>query len=100
MKNKKVALWTASLCSVALVMGLVACAPQQSGTEKPKDEPQQQQVETPAADEYGVVTADSWKDAYPNQYATYKENEANSPDSGKHNYLEMYPCLLYTSRCV
>ena len=93
MKNKKVALWTASLCSVALVMGLVACAPQQSGTEKPKDEPQQQQVETPAADEYGVVTADSWKDAYPNQYATYKENEANSPDSGKHNYLELYPAL-------
>ena len=72
---------------------MVACAPQQSGTEKPKDEPQQQQVETPAADEYGVVTADSWKDAYPNQYATYKENEANSPDSGKHNYLELYPAL-------
>ncbi len=90
--KRKAALWTASVCAVALVMGLMACSPQQSGTDE-KQEPAPAPVETPEADEFGVVTAEAWKDAYPNQYATYQENEANSPDSGKHNYLELYPAL-------
>lgn len=96
-KRNKLALWAASLCAIGMFMGLVACAPQAStsGTtnQKADENKTAQQVETPEADKYGVVLAESWKDAYPNQYATYLENEANSPDSGKHNYLELYPAL-------
>lgn len=77
--------------TVALVAALAACAPAGSGN------PQEPvtgaaPVETPEADEFGVVLADSWKDIYPGQYATYKANEANSPE-GKMNYLEEYPEL-------
>ena len=97
-KRNKLALWLSSMCAIALFMGLVACAPQadnsadqNKGTDEQKEEPKQ--VETPTPDEFGVVTAEMWKDIYPNEYATYMENEANSPDSGKHNYLELYPAL-------
>ena len=94
-KKNKLALWTASLCAFGMVMGLVACAPQAAtdGKADQKEESKTQKVEMPAADEFGVVVADSWKDIYPDQYKTYKENDANSPDSGKHNYLELYPAL-------
>lgn len=97
-KRNKLALWLSSMCAIALFMGLVACAPQadnsadqNKGTDEQKEEPKQ--VETPTPDEFGVVTAEMWKGIYPNEYATYMENEANSPDSGKHNYLELYPAL-------
>ena len=95
-KKNKLALWTASVCAFGMVMGLVACAPQattDSTTDQKAEESKTVQVETPEADKYGVVVADSWKDAYPNQYKTYQDNDANSPDSGKHNYLELYPAL-------
>ncbi|MEA5020181.1 MAG: ammonia-forming cytochrome c nitrite reductase subunit c552 [Gordonibacter sp.] len=95
-KRNKAALWVVSLCTLALGLGLAACAPQantsKEANQKP-DEPVAKQVEMPATDEYGVVKAESWKDAYPDQYKTYQDNEANSPDSGKHNYLELYPAL-------
>ena len=97
-KRNKVALWLTSLCAVALFMGLVACAPQadnsvdqNKGSDEAKEEPKQ--VETPEPDKFGVVTAEMWKDIYPNEYATYEDNASNSPDSGKHNYLELYPAL-------
>lgn len=98
-KRNKAALWAASLCAFGMVAGLVACAPQNSteGTDQKADEKApQQQVETPEADKFGVVLAESWKDAYPDQYATYLENEANEPlqnGGEKHNYLELYPAL-------
>ena len=84
--------------TVALVAALAACAPAGSGnpqepaTGAGTSEPVAAPVETPEADEFGVVLADSWKDIYPGQYATYKANEANSPE-GKMNYLEEYPEL-------
>lgn len=84
--------------TVALVAALAACAPAGSGnpqepaTGAGTSEPVAATVETPEADEFGVVLADSWKDIYPGQYATYKANEANSPE-GKMNYLEEYPEL-------
>lgn len=97
-KRNKVALWLTSMCAVALFMGLVACAPQadnsadqNKGSDEAKEEPKQ--VETPEPDKFGVVTAEMWKDIYPNEYATYEDNASNSPDSGKHNYLELYPAL-------
>ena len=93
-KKNKAAVWAASLCAFGLVMGLVACAPQNNADQAANQKSdEKQQVETPEADEYGVVLADSWKDIYPDQYASYKANEANSPDSGKHDYLELYPAL-------
>lgn len=94
-KRNKLALWIAVVCAFGLFAGLVACAPQATTGDKAdqKAEKPAQQVETPAADSYGVVLAESWKDAYPDEYATYLKNEANSPDSGKHNYLELYPAM-------
>lgn len=92
LRKKKSILALAVLCVTLLVAGLVACAPT-SKEEAQKTEETQAVVETPEADEFGVVVADSWKDIYPNQYNSYKANEANSPDSGKHNYLELYPAL-------
>lgn len=46
----------------------------------------------PTPDEFGVITAAMWKDTYPEQYETYMENQANSPE-GKIDYLEEYPEL-------
>ena len=86
-KSKKMILAVVSVCAVLLIGGLAACAPQQ-GT---KASPESSMMPTP--DEFGVVTAEGWSQLYPNQYATYLENEANSPDSGKHDYLQMYPAL-------
>ncbi len=91
MKSKKHVLWIGSLCAVVLVMGLVACAPQQQTEQKAESD--KVEMEVPDPDQFGVITAEAWKDLYPNQYATYMKNEANSPDSGKHNYLELYPAL-------
>ena len=94
MLHSKKTLLVSVLCVIAVIFGLAACAPKEStdvtetnGTESPE------QVEMPKPDEFGVITADGWSDIYPDQYATYKKNLDNSPDSGKHNYLELYPAL-------
>lgn len=85
--------------TVALIAALAACAP--AGNE-PAEAPAggggdapaaAAPAETPEADSFGVVVADSWKDIYPNQYQTYKANEANSPE-GKMDYLTEYPELV------
>ena len=83
------------LLSFALVVGLVACAPSAT-TGKIEAAPSPNAAAkhaTPEADEFGVVSAESWKDIYPNEYASYMDNASNSPDSGKKNYLETYPAL-------
>ncbi|WP_080799689.1 ammonia-forming cytochrome c nitrite reductase subunit c552 [Arabiibacter massiliensis] len=98
-KRNKLALWTASLCAFGMVVGLAACAPQNNAndaTDQKAEEKPAVQVETPEADSFGVVVADSWKDIYPDQYKSYMENEANKPlqnGGDKHNYLELYPAL-------
>ena len=95
MKKSHLRTVATAACTLALVAGLAACAPATSGN---PEEPAtggtapEAPAETPEADEFGVVLADSWKDIYPGQYATYKANESNSPD-GKMNYLEEYPEL-------
>ncbi len=86
-KRKKVGLAAVCVCSLALIAGLAACAPQANSTGSFESE------NMPQEDEYGVVVAEQWAGLYPNQYATYLENAENSPDSGKHNYLELYPAL-------
>ena len=99
MKRSTLRLAGAAVCTVALVAGLAACAPSgaPSGSETASTggdatATPAAPVETPEADEFGVVLADSWKDIYPGQYATYKANESNGPE-GKMNYLEEYPEL-------
>ena len=82
----------AALC-MALGSGLAVYATNASAAPSSKDASAAADATTPEPDEFGVVTAEQWKDIYPNEYATYMENEANSPDSGKHNYLELYPAL-------
>lgn len=91
----KAAMWGVGIASFALVVGLVACAPSAT-TGKTEAAPSPNAAAkhaTPEADEFGVVTAESWKDIYPNEYASYMDNASNSPDSGKKNYLETYPAL-------
>ena len=91
----KVAMWGVGVASFALVVGLVACAPSAT-TGKIEAAPSPNAAAkhaTPEADEFGVVSAESWKDIYPNEYASYMDNASNSPDSGKKNYLETYPAL-------
>ncbi len=86
-KNKKLQLAVASVCAIALVVGLTACAPREN-TPSSKDS-----EVMPTVDEYGIVTAEGWSGLYPLQYSSLMENDSNSPDSGKHNYLETYPAL-------
>ena len=80
--------------TLILAAGLIACSPQ-ANTSEPAESSVEASMPVPApeADEYGVVTADAWSDIYPDEYVTYKANEENSPDSGKHDYLELYPAL-------
>lgn len=86
-KQKKTLLAATCVCGIMLVAGLVACAPQPNVTGSAESEIM------PQEDQFGVVVASEWQGLYPNQYATYLLNESNSPDSGKHNYLELYPAL-------
>ena len=88
-KSRKVALWVTALCSFCLVVSLAACAPNASkagrADQKATDKPVAQKVEN-------TPETDSWKSAYPNQYATYEMNNENSIE-GKHDYLQLYPAL-------
>lgn len=86
-KRKKALVSATCVCVVALIAGLVACAPQSNVTGSAESEIM------PTEDSFGVVVASEWEGLYPNQYATYMANADNSPDSGKHNYLELYPVL-------
>lgn len=96
-KSRKSIVWVAAVCSLAAVVGLAACSPKSddAGKEPAGDDQGDTptQVEKPAADEFGVITAEAWQELYPDQFASYEANEANSPDSGKHDYLELYPAL-------
>ena len=82
-------------CVVALVVGLVACAPSAT-TGKIEAAPSPNAAAkhaTPEADEVRRGNRRIVEDIYPNEYASYMDNASNSPDSGKKNYLETYPAL-------
>ncbi len=86
-KRKKMALAATIVCAIGLVVGITACAPQANTTGSAESKIM------PTEDSFGVITAEEWSGLYPSQYASYLENEANSPESGKHDYLELYPAL-------
>ncbi len=89
MNHKKLGLAAASICAVSLVAALAACSP---AANNPATEEASLGVD-PQPDSFGVVLAEQWAGLYPNQYETWVANEANSPESGKDNYLETYPAL-------
>ncbi len=89
-KSTKLVMWAAPACALVLAAGLAACAPEQRA---PMVDGASQEVETPAADQFGVVDAESWASAYPNQVASYELNAENAPGEEKHDYLELYPAL-------
>ncbi|MGI6105352.1 MAG: ammonia-forming cytochrome c nitrite reductase subunit c552 [Raoultibacter sp.] len=93
--KRKLTLWVAVLCVITVITGMVACAPKANDpkAEQAAHNAEKFTGEQPDPDEFGVVTADQWKDIYPYEYASYQENLENSPDSDKHNYLELYPAL-------
>lgn len=89
MGSNKMRATIATVCAIGLLAALVACAPQANN---PSTEEAALNV-APQPDQFGVIVAEQWEGLYPNQYQTWKQNEANSPESGKDNYLETYPEL-------
>lgn len=97
MRKSKLKSVAAALGTIALVAGLAACAtggsPAPTASSSGGSTAVEAPAETPEADQFGVVLAESWKDIYPNQYETYLANESNSPQ-GKMDYLTEYPELV------
>lgn len=89
---RKRCIWICATGAFVVVTGLAACAPQMGTSETSQPAASMPQA-APAADEFGVVKAESWKNIYPNEFHSYEANAQNSPDSGKHDYLELYPAL-------
>ncbi|WP_350455165.1 ammonia-forming cytochrome c nitrite reductase subunit c552 [Slackia heliotrinireducens] len=80
---KKGLAWVCAGAFVVSLAAATACAPtatsEPTEAEEAGDAAQTVTYETPEPDEYGVVTAEQWKDIYPNQYATYVKNKENQP---------------------
>ncbi|MDR2715149.1 MAG: ammonia-forming cytochrome c nitrite reductase subunit c552 [Coriobacteriaceae bacterium] len=95
LQKKKVYLFFSVVLVMVLVAALAACTPAAPEAEEEKGAETEQAVQpvvTPDPDEYGVVTAESWKDAYPNEFASYQDNRQNSP-STKSSFLDLYPVI-------
>ena len=75
--SKKTRLGLSLTCICVLVMGLAACAPQQPSEDANKGAESVVDFKIPAANENGIITADAWQEVYPDEYATYKQNEDN-----------------------
>ena len=86
--SKKTRLGLSLTCICVLVMGLAACAPQQPSEDANKGAESVVDFKIPAANENGIITADAWQEVYPDEYATYKQNEENK-DPG--DYTQIYP---------
>ncbi|MCL2826882.1 MAG: ammonia-forming cytochrome c nitrite reductase subunit c552 [Eggerthellaceae bacterium] len=91
LSRKRKLLTLAVVGAVALVLGLVACAP--STPSSSGDGTTSQEVQAPTPDAYGVITAAAWQETYPLEYASYQASLANAPGNAKQDYLVMYPAL-------
>ncbi len=75
--NRKIVLCACAGLLVVGGAGLGACAAKPNpGNPVPTAE---KPAETPATDKFGIVDADSWKDIYPHQYASYLQNAEKTP---------------------
>ncbi|MCL1798093.1 MAG: ammonia-forming cytochrome c nitrite reductase subunit c552 [Eggerthellaceae bacterium] len=92
LQRKKLGLVLSVIFAMVLMAGLSAC--QTDPVETPDPEPPAVEVEMPDAAnfDYNVITADGWKDVYPNEYASYMDNKQNSP-STKVSFLDKYPVI-------
>lgn len=97
MLSKKLAITMSTLAVVAIVAGTAACAPR--ATTNPVGNPTpnvQESSETPTPDQFNVVKADQWANAYPYEYESYLANATNTPPA--EDYLEGSYCAEgYTS---
>ncbi|MDR0514432.1 MAG: ammonia-forming cytochrome c nitrite reductase subunit c552 [Coriobacteriaceae bacterium] len=91
--KKKTHLLLATVCILGLVAALAACSPPAETKKEDASAGSKQEVKMPEPDSFGVITAEGWKDIYPDQYASYQANLSNAPGAGKHDYLELYPAL-------
>ena len=103
--HKKFLVVAAVFVMVIALVSLVACqqpapstpsAPAEDTTPAGKDS--EPATPTMAKNANGVWTAEAWKDIYPNQYQTWKDNEANSTEGSTDPYfaaredmVELYP---------
>jgi nitrite reductase (cytochrome c-552) len=91
-RGKKLLVWVVAVAVIAAIAALAACAPKQRTTEQKPESMQaanvaEQRAElsktapssVPAADEFGVIRAEAWKDIYPNEYNSYLKNAENVP---------------------
>lgn len=76
-QGKKTLVWGITVAIAVGAIALAACAPR-TNTGVPVPNPQAP-ASTPAADEFGVITAASWAEQYPLQYNSYLENAKNVP---------------------
>lgn len=79
MKNKKLVITICVIAVVAIVACLAACAPKAANkVGNPTPNVQEADI-TPEPDQFDVVKAVQWKDAYPYEYESYLENASNTP---------------------
>ncbi|WP_058986046.1 ammonia-forming cytochrome c nitrite reductase subunit c552 [Hugonella massiliensis] len=95
MKHKLTKKAVTCMCVLAIgvvSVGVYACAPK-ANTGVPTPSASSPSY-IPEANKYGVITAESWADQYPDQYASYLENNKNTWPEGKANKLELYPEMI------
>ncbi|MCL2883121.1 MAG: ammonia-forming cytochrome c nitrite reductase subunit c552 [Coriobacteriia bacterium] len=101
-KKFKAVRWIAVACICALVLTMVACSGNGSSntsstgttdTTTPQTGTYTQGQPTGAQDAAGVYTADAWKDAYPNQYNTYRMGAEINNSSTRQDMTVLYPAI-------
>jgi nitrite reductase (cytochrome c-552) len=89
---RRAAICLVVVAAVVAAVGISACAPKaHPGVPTPSASSPSY---VPEANQYGVIEMKDWADQYPNQYATYLENNENAWPEGKVNKLELYPEMI------
>jgi nitrite reductase (cytochrome c-552) len=77
--SKKGLVWVLMALVMFAGMAIAACSSPQA-VEEPTTEgsASKPEIVPPTPNEFGVITADMWKDAYPDEYASYQHNADNT----------------------
>ena len=92
--RRKAIIWIGIMLLLSLGLVLAACSqPSPGGTTAPESSggTTAPDTATPIPNENGVITADQWKDIYPDIYASYQMNMNNKDQP---SYLEQYPYMV------
>ena len=95
MRKLKPLVWLGVIILVLSMFIVVACTtqPAQSGSSGgDSNSTSKQEVVKPTPNANGVITADQWKDIYPDVYSSYQMSKSNSTNTP--SYLEQYPFLV------